>query len=243
MNYEIIHYYPNKTTLEFINIGVIGYSSNFFSFRLLDEEIEHLNCSFINIKALMGTVELLKSKLQNCKGIKELARSDMYFDDFGFSKTMLTKVYGDYQKELDSVYGDFISYKFEKPKIVHDRREEIKLLSKEIIKKEFKGSVSFMENPYFDFVLNIKDGKKIKQYPTIIGSLFNSADTSRALRLLIETDITKGIYGYINHTEEIIRHSKVAKKTLSILEEKLNFNAKNFSNENTIIDSIATLAA
>ena len=245
INYNVIHYYPNRTALEFINIGVVVYNNEYFSFKLIEEEIDHVSCSFIHKKALKGTIDYPKRIFQKCKSINDFNNKTMYFDDFSISKPMLSKVFGDYKNELDSLYFDFVSYKFDKPTVQHDKREEIKNLSKRIVKTKFQRYVTYNENEHFDFVLNIQKKSNIQPYPTIIGSLFNSADTSRVFKLLIAPDsnVETGLYGYINTEEDLVRRHDQAGKTLSVIKDKLKFSAANFSNEESIENSIERLVS
>lgn len=241
LNYQVVHYYHNKTALEFINIGIIVYNSNSFSFKFIQEDMENFSCSLFNKKALTGTIDYLKNILSSCSSYDDFKKHTLYLDNFSFSKPMISKVYSNFNDEVNYLYHDYIAYKFEKPKEVFDRKEEIKRISKEVIIKKFKRYASYTEKENFDFVIDVKKNNVTKQYPTVIGSLLNDGDISRVLKTILHHDIGQGVYAYTNANDDLVRHHVKAQKARETLENKLSFLPKDFSTKDSIEVSIDRL--
>ena len=82
LNYQVVHYYNNKTALEFINIGIIAYNKDSFSFKFIEEDMENFSCSLFNKKTLIGTIEYLKNIFSSCKSYDEFKKQTLYMDNF-----------------------------------------------------------------------------------------------------------------------------------------------------------------
>ena len=241
IKYQIIHYYPNKTALEFINIGIMAYNDKSFTYRLIDKDFDHFICPFLSKKALQGCVSYLEKLLSKITHVESFKHHSLYLDDFSFSDVMLTKYFGSIEEELDSLYHDYIAYKFEKNREFADKRIEIRRLSKELIENKFKRYASWDEQENVDFVLRIKQQKNVKNYPTIIGSLFNDNDLFRAFKPMLHGNISRGIYGYINSERDLLRDDNKTKQSISSVENRMHYLAKNFSTQEKIEESIEEL--
>ena len=77
-----------------------------------------------------------------------------------------------------------------------------------------------LQKIYFSNILVIKNKKDDKQYKTIIGSLLNDKDVSRAMKV------------YFNSLGELSKHEKKFQNLLSFLESKINMRPICFSDEN-----------
>ena len=79
--------------------------------------------------------------------------------------------------------------------------------------------------------LVIKNKKDSKPYKTIIGSLLNDNDVSRAMKVYLNSKVVKNhsIFSYFNSLDELSKHEKKSQNSLSFLESKIIIPLSSFS--------------
>jgi hypothetical protein len=200
IRYRVIHAYQNKSALEFFNIGVIAYTSDRIGYRLINEnELRSIHCNLIKRDALAHLLKYLESEFKDVKSFKDIERKHLYYDDFSFSKEFFGKMLYDLNDELASLFRQYVSYKFEHPKIHHSYHEIIKEKSIEIAEKKFRRYIQIDDpnNSIFDMLIRVKRNGKSALYPTIVGSLRNTNDISRAVKAKINENPKSPMFGYL----------------------------------------------
>ena len=117
-NYRIIHWFFNKQTLEFLNIGIVVFTDNGdFLFKLIDDKLlAKIEANFINKEVLSYTINHIDSFLKRCKNGKELDAilETEYQDNFKFSETKTFRPFESLEDELDELFHFYIAYKWDK---------------------------------------------------------------------------------------------------------------------------------
>lgn len=237
--YKVIHWYMDKLSLEFLNIGVVAFNDTAFKFELIGDDLikKMSSASFINKKTLTYTVNYINLLLSRISSEKELeqALSKEYFDNFRFGQTQLFRAFEGLDAELNELFYRYISYKFgtkrDKPQSAN--KEDIKKAVRELADREFKNSIKIKKRDGFDFSLIIKD----KEYPSILGSIENKEDISRAFSRQLEIPGFSGIYGITTPEPKITTRTAMFKDALL----KVGYDPVQFANENQIYDSLEKL--
>ena len=240
-NYNIVQYYPNILSGEFINIGIICGNEDTFDFLFLSEEhIEQINCNYLiqKKKVLKPLISYIKEELDNKSTINEI-HENFYFNNFSFSKNELMTSYDDLNSVIKDLFFQYIGYKF-----VKEEKKEKRIIVKEMtiyeIEKHFSKYFSYeIKDNYYDLVLNRKDKKE--QYKTIIGSLLNEHDISRATKAYINSYSSKSIFSYFNSENEMHKHNKKFNNTLNFLKNKIEMEPISFYNEDKISKGLEKL--
>lgn len=233
--YKVIHWYMDKLSLEFLNIGVVIFNDNNFKFRLIDDHISRImsSANFINKKILSYTVNYIESILRNVKNERELEQSLLkeYFDNFRFSQTKLFNAFQPLSVELDMLFDRYVTYKFNMYKHQPSaNREHIKQAVRELAEKEFKNYVKFNNRYGFDFSLILQK----REYPSILGSIENKEDISRAFNRQLEIPDFKGIYGITNTVPKNTARVAMFKDTLL----NIGYDPMPFADKKQIQDSL-----
>jgi len=234
LKYKIVHYYWNKSTFEYINIGVICFNENNLKYKIIDPaHIENIRCNFLNKKIFKNTVMYIQDILNSVSNIEELNKKTLYFDNFSFSNEYITK-HKNFDDELNSLFEFYVLYKFDfrKKNTAREKVENIKQISYQIIQKEFKNFLEIMPNKNFDLVIKPKNKKQTLSY--IYGSLKNTEDVSKALKA--EISLYERPYNYIFNFASIYPIENKNKKeafSKKIL-EKISYHITDFSSEEKI---------
>lgn len=241
--YKVIHYYPNKSTMEFINIGVLTYSDKEFSYKLLNNDhLEQIHCKFFIekdvLKNLISYVESLMASIQSINEFKAMSK-DLYYDNFSFSKEKALASEHNCEMENSILFEHYIGYKFERA-IVVAKKESVKHTAKFIIEKEFRTKFSYKDDNYYDLIIQSKT--KAKVFPTIIGSLVSDTDLSVAFRAQLNKPMGDSVYCYINSNSDILRHKEKADHANEILHNRLKMDVIDFSSNDKIYASLDALA-
>lgn len=117
-NYRVIHWFFNKQTLEFLNIGVVVFDdNNNFLFKLIDDKLlAKIEANFINKEVLSYTINHINSFLKKCKNGEELDAilKTEYQDNFRFSEIKTFRPFDNLEDELDQLFYFYIGYKWSK---------------------------------------------------------------------------------------------------------------------------------
>jgi hypothetical protein len=130
------------------------------------------------------------------------------------------------------LFFQYIGYKFVKEE-KRDKRIIIKEKIIDEVNRNFNKSLSYTQNDEF-YDLVIKNKKDDKPYKTIIGSLLNDNDVSRAMKVYLNSKVVKNhsIFSYFNSLDELSKHEKKSQNSLSFLESKIDMRPICFSDEN-----------
>lgn len=236
--YRVVHWYMDKLALEFLNIGVVAFDSKKFIFKLIDDELLlKIKANFIDKTIMSYTINHIRGILEKCENENDLDRAlaASYQDNFRFSPPQLFNAFDSLENETNELFYRYISYKFgakrDKPQSVN--KEHIKEAVRELADKEFKNSIKVKKRYGFDFSLIIKD----KEYPSILGSIENKEDISRAFSRQLEIPNFSGIYGITTPEPKITTRTAMFKDALL----KVGYDPIQFANENQIYDSLEKL--
>jgi len=162
--YQLIKYYPNINSDEFINIGFIIDNQMIL---IKENDINHILC--------WTKKDELKKMLKTLK--KETKLSSWYNNYIVIDKKInLFRSDKSINEITDILYYDYIGYK-----IHHKEAKNIIEIEKEntinLINKEFKNYIQIEKNPYFDIVFVTKSNKIYAD----IGSIKNKEHINRAI--------------------------------------------------------------
>jgi len=240
LKYKLIHYYWNKTSLEFINIGIICYNENTFQYKIIDASfIENIRCNFLKKKIFKNTILYIIDTLNSISNINELNKKSLYFDNFKFSNEFLSKYY-DFNEELNSLFEQYVLYKFQTSKYSNQRKElieKIKNTSISIIHKNFKNHISIIKDKKLSsFDLTIKLNNKIRKnfLSFVYGSLRNTDDVSKSLRAemsIYENPSNYDFYFASIYPIEVNNKKDAFSKQLL---EKISYKISDFSSEEKV---------
>lgn len=242
---QVIHFYPNRSTMEFFNIGVIVHSADMLAFKLMDEShLSMLNCStFIDKKVLGGLLQYLKNALHDVDspGVLNSRTKSMYFDNFSFSAASDFASEHSCEIEARIMFSHYIESKFKRYDMV-TKKEKMRESAKTIIGRDFDSAFMFDESDeYYDLI--IKSKIKPVSYPTIVGSLANDADIMHAVRAQLHRPVNNSYYGYINGSDEIERNEEKFANAMGLLERKIGMGLIDFSSEEAIGASLERWAS
>lgn len=233
---QTIQFYPNRSTMEFINIGVIVNSGNILSFKMMDSShIAMINCStFVDKKVLIGLLQYLNNILHDVDSIEKLTSKtrSLYFDNFSFSSPI--EFASEYSCEIEAriMFNHYVGNKFQHSSSV-TKKEKITESTKIIISRDFNAAFTFNDSDeYYDLIINVKN--KPISYPTVIGSMANDADLMAAFRAQLHRPVNNAYYGYINSTDEIAKHHDKFANVMGLLETKMGMGLIDFSSEEAI---------
>ena len=233
LKYRVIHAYENKTSMEFVNVGVVAEDTDRFTYRLLDgEDLKRVRCNLYNRDALEATIEYIRQSLSEVSSLQELDQVTFYFDNFSFSSTMLSKVGYDMNEEIESLYRQYVSYKINNHQ---SERSTVKKIIEESIRiseefgKDLKARID--DDRYFDMWISTRKSR----FRAVVGSLNNSSDLNRAVNGAVESRLTNKIFGDVNdHLNDL---GKVRKEIV----ERINYKVLDFHNEDAIKRSYEAL--
>jgi len=241
LKYKLIHYYWNKTSLEFINIGIICYNEKKFKYKIIDASfIENIRCNFLQKKIFKNTILYLIDILHSSSNINELNKKSLYFDNFKFSNELLSK-YDDFDEELNSLFEQYVLYKFQTSKYSNQRKEtieKIKDISIDIIHKSFKNYITIIEEKKlnsFDLTIKLNNKRRRKNFLSFVyGSLRNTDDVSKALKA--EISIYENPYNYDFYFASIYPIKANNKKDAfsKQLLEKISYKISDFSSKEKV---------
>jgi len=240
LKYKLIHYYWNKTSLEFINIGIICYDEKNFKYKIIDASfVENIRCNFLKKKIFKNTILYLIDILHSSSNINELNKKSLYFDNFKFSNEFLSKYY-DFDEELNSLFEQYVLYKFHTPKYSNQRKEIIKKIkdaSINIIHKSFKNYITIIEDKKlnsFDLTIKLNNKRRKDFLSFVYGSLRNTDDVSKALKA--EMSIYENPYNYDFYFASIYPIEANNKKDAfsKQLLEKISYKISDFSSEDKV---------
>lgn len=242
---QVIQFYPNRSTMEFINIGVIVNSEDALSFKMMDDShIAMMNCStFIDKKVLVGLLGYLNTIMHDVDSIEKLISKtrSLYFDNFSFSNPSDFASEHSCEIEAHIMFSHYIESKFKHSAMV-TKKEKMKESAKIIIERDFRSSFMFDDgDEYYDLIIKSKHASH--SYPTIVGSLANDADIMHAVRAQLHRPVNNSYYGYINGIDEIERHQEKFANAMGLLERKIGMGLIDFSSDDAIGSSLERWAS
>ncbi|WP_103613344.1 hypothetical protein [Campylobacter concisus] len=236
--YKIIHWYMNKLSLEFLNIGVVVFDDTSFKFKLIDDTLlkKMASASFIDKSVLIYTINYINNLLSTISSEKELdqALSKEYFDSFRFSSTQFFNAFDSLEIELEELFYRYIYYKFENKRTKPQKtKENIKEAIQELAKREFKNHIKIKNLNGFDFSISIKD----REYPSILGSIESKDDISRAFNRQLEIPNFRGIYGITTPELRLTNKAEMFKQALT----NIGYSPRQFADKDQIYNSLEQL--
>ena len=169
--YQVVRYFPNELSDEFINVGVM-LNSGVPKERIISEtEAKHLYCSVLigENKKFYAMVEYLNTLVEN----KKLRDPYQYFHNFNFSEVKVLASSDNEDIIFDELFETYIGYKLENEEKL-DKRIQLIQDSYKIAKQEFSSRIKIHQSNKFDF--DIESIKKRKIYHSNIGSISNKHD-------------------------------------------------------------------
>ncbi len=181
--YQVIRYFPNELSDEFINVGVM-LNSNINRERIISEiEAKHLYCSVLigESKKFYSMVEYLNQLVYDNK----LRDPYQYFHNFNFSEVKVLASADSEEAIFNELFETYIGYKFESEEKL-DRRVQLIQDSYKIVKKDFRKYITIHQSKNFDFKIESLQNRKI--YHSNVGSIGNKHDV---FKMTWETPLAK----------------------------------------------------
>ena len=181
--YQVVRYFPNELSDEFINVGIILNSSTPKERIISEIEAKHLYCSVLigENKKFYAMVEYLNKLVDDNK----LRDPYQYFHNFNFSEVKVLASADSEEAIFDELFETYIGYKLHNEEKL-DRRIQLIQKSHKIVKKEFQKYITIHQSNRFDF--EIESIKKRKIYHSNIGSIANKHDI---FKMTWETPLAK----------------------------------------------------
>ena len=169
--YQVVRYFPNELSDEFINVGIMLNGSNPRERIISEMEAKHLYCSVLigENKKFYAMVEYLNKLVQDNK----LRDPYQYFHNFNFSEVKALASADSEEAIFDELFETYIGYKLHSEETL-DRRVQLIQESYKIAKQEFPNRIKIHESNRFDF--EIESIKKREIYHSNIGSIANKHD-------------------------------------------------------------------
>ena len=199
--FHIVRYYPKIQTYEFINVGIILYYENQIVYKLLaSEEVSRLHCpSLIESKVLKNSLDSLEDFLQNKKSLNATLTdiSNRYKNILDTSFQLMYAGHEERESLVDKLFYDYIGHKFDidnkKDRLAELIEATFSLVSKDYTKK-LEVRTSKIKGYDLDFI-----NKKTKQiHHSLLGSIENSENISRAFINVPSTIDNRYKYNFLN---------------------------------------------
>lgn len=213
--YQVIRYYPNIRGDEFFNIGIKLIDSD-KSIKIKFIQEEHL--SYVH---RFPSIEkrVIDSMLEHLKDVEKSSKT-WYGNYMKVSQENIYRSDESFDTVLDSLYEDFIGYKFHKKEKI-DNLQKIKKQTKNLIEKEFKNHLRVETNTIFDFI--VYDRKEIKHLSDL-GSITNKLHVNKMIwqreESLIQDNHSSGIsFDFLNISKEManVAESLLVKNEVKIV--------------------------
>jgi hypothetical protein len=181
--YNIVRFYPKVETYEFLNVGIIVEDNNQLYFRLISQsEIAQLHCpALVESKLLKQSVkaldEFLNEKVQKEDAISYINNNYTNLLDTSFQLQHLGNEKID--ELVNNLFELYVGYKFN-IKDSHAGEQKIITKTKEIIKSEFPQKIKVQKSKIQGFTLDFYSQKTKKVIHSIMGSVNNTKDLSKA---------------------------------------------------------------
>jgi len=169
--YQVVRYFPNELSDEFINVGVMLNGAVQKERIISETEAKHLYCSVLigENKKFYAMVEYLNKLVDD----KKLRDPYQYFHNFNFSEVKVLASSDSEERIFDELFETYIGYKLQSEEKL-DRRIQLIQDSYKIVKQEFPNRIKIHQSHKFDF--EIESIKKRKIYNSNVGSIGNKHD-------------------------------------------------------------------
>jgi len=199
--FHIVRYYPKIQTYEFVNVGIILYEDNQISYKLLSsDEVSKLHCpSLIESKVLKNSLDSLEDFLQDHKVLHSTLEdiSNRYKNILDTSFQLMYAGHEDTETLVNKLFYDYIGHKFDienkKDRLAELIQATMSVVSKDYTKK-LEVRVSKIKGYNLDFI-----NKKTRQiHHSLLGSIENSENISRAFIHVPSSIDKKSKYNFLN---------------------------------------------
>lgn len=181
--YQVIRYFPNELSEEFINVGIMLNGTENRERIISEIQAQHLYCSVLigESKKFYAMVEYL-NKLQEENRLRDPYQ---YFHNFRFSEPKHLASSKSEEIIFDELFENYIAYKFQTEEKV-DRRIQLIQESYKIVKNEFQNFIEIHQSKQFDFEMENLKNRNI--YHSNVGSIGNKQDI---FKMTMETPLHK----------------------------------------------------
>ena len=214
--FHIVRYYPKIQTYEFINVGIILYENNQITYKLLaSDEVSKLHCpSLVESKVLKNSLDSLEEFLQNKKSLNSTLEdiSNRYKNILDTSFQLMYAGYEDTNTLVNKLFYDYIGHKFDienkKDRLAELIESTFSLVSKDYT-QDLEVRTSTIKGYNLDFI-----NKKTKQiHHSLLGSIENSENISRAFINVPSTIDDRYKYNFLNIREKKLTDSAIDNKS------------------------------
>lgn len=181
--YQVVRYFPNELSDEFINVGVMLNGSVQKERIISETEAKHLYCSVLigENKKFYAMVEYLNQLVHDNK----LRDPYQYFHNFNFSEVKVLASSDSQETIFDELFETYIGYKLQSDAKL-DRRIQLIQDSYKIVKNEFPKYITIHKSSKFDFEIETLKSQRI--YYSNVGSIANKQDV---FKMTWETPLSK----------------------------------------------------
>jgi len=214
--FHIVRYYPKIQTYEFINVGIILYDNSEIFYRLLQpEEVAKLHCpSLIESKVLKNSLESLDKFLQNEKSYNEVLSdiSNRYKNILDTSFQLMYAGYEDTNTLVNKLFYDYIGHKFD-IKNKKDRLAELIESTFSLVSKDYTEDLEVRTSTIKGYNLDFINKKTKQIHHSLLGSIENSENISRAFINVPSTIDDRYKYNFLNIREKKLTDSAIDNKS------------------------------
>jgi len=217
--FHIVRYYPKIQTYEFINVGIILYEDNEIFYRLLhSEETSKLHCpSLIESTVLKNSLDSLDKFLKNEQSINSTldSISNRYKNILDTSFQLVYSGHEETKELLNKLFYDYIGHKFD----MEDKKDRVRELiqdTRSLVLKDYSKYLEVQISKIKGYDLDLIHKKTRNIHHTLLGSIENSENISRAFINVPDTIPIQDKYHFLNiksklHTQKIDNKSKLEK--------------------------------
>lgn len=199
--FHIVRYYPKIETYEFINVGIILYDDNQIFYKLLSsDEVSRLHCpSLVESKVLKNSLDSLDDFLQNKQSLNATLDdiSNRYKNILDTSFQLMYAGHEDINTLINKLFYDYIGHKFD-IESKKDRLAELIQATFTLVSKDYTKYLEVRPSEIKGYNLDFINKKTKEIHHSLLGSIENSENISRAFIHVPSTIDDRSKYNFLN---------------------------------------------
>lgn len=238
--FHIVRYYPKIQTYEFINVGIILYEDNQISYKLLSsDEVSKLHCpSLVESKVLKNSLDSLEDFLQDHKVLNSTLEdiSNRYKNILDTSFQLMYAGHEDTETLVNKLFYDYIGHKFD-IESKKDRLAELIQATFSLVSKDYTKYLEVRSSKIKGYNLDFINKKTKEIHHSLLGSIENSENISRAFIHVPSTIDDRYKYNFLNIKSKLSDSAIDNRLKLN----KLGINFYNYRNSDDIDNYCETI--
>ena len=238
--FHIVRYYPKIQTYEFINVGIILYEDNQISYKLLSsDEVSKLHCpSLVESKVLKNSLDSLEDFLQDHRVLHSTLEdiSNRYKNILDTSFQLMYAGHEDRETLVNKLFYDYIGHKFDIEN-KKDRLAELIQATFSLVSKDYTKYLEVRSSEIKGYNLDFINKKTKEIHHSLLGSIENSENISRAFIHVPSTIDDRYKYNFLNIKSKLSDSAIDNRLKLN----KLGINFYNYRNSDDIDNYCETI--